>query len=64
MGDEGLEARLTGQPFFPIYPKKRDVFFYKVVDAELHFQRDADGEIEALVLHQGGLEQRAVRKKR
>ncbi|MDZ7790918.1 MAG: serine hydrolase [Xanthomonadales bacterium] len=58
---DGLEARLTGQPFFPIYFKGDDVFFYKVVDAELHFQRDESGEIDALVLHQGGIEQRAER---
>ena len=58
---DGLEARLTGQPFFPIYFKGDDVFFYKVVDAELHFQRDESGEINALVLHQGGIEQRAER---
>jgi CubicO group peptidase (beta-lactamase class C family) len=60
-GDSGLEARLTGQPFFPIFPRGEDVFFYKVVDAELHFQRDENGEVDALVLHQGGIEQRAER---
>ncbi|NBB92774.1 MAG: serine hydrolase [Gammaproteobacteria bacterium] len=60
-GESGLEARLTGQPFFPIYPRGDDVFFYKVVDAELHFERNDAGEIEALVLHQGGMEQRAER---
>lgn len=60
-GDQGLEARLTGQPFFPIFPKGGGVFFYKVVDAELHFERDDEGQVEALVLHQGGIEQRAER---
>jgi CubicO group peptidase (beta-lactamase class C family) len=59
--DDGLEARLTGQPFFPIFPRGDDVFFYKVVDAELHFERDENGEVDAVVLHQGGIEQRAER---
>lgn len=58
-GDEGLEAMLTGQPFFPVYAKGNDVFFYKVVDAELHFERDDTGQVNALVLHQGGIQQRA-----
>lgn len=61
LGDEGLEARLTGQPFLRIHPRGDDVFFYRAVDAELHFERDADGRVEALVLHQGGIEQRAER---
>lgn len=53
LGDAGLEAQLTGQQFLPIYPKGEDVFFYKVVDAELHFERDDDGNVSALTLHQG-----------
>ncbi|MEM8963447.1 MAG: serine hydrolase [Acidobacteriota bacterium] len=62
LGDDGLEAQITGQSFLPIYPQGDDVFFYKVVDAELHFERGEGGVIEALVLHQGGLEQRAERQ--
>mgnify|MGYP001815428281 FL=1 len=58
---DGLEAMLTGQPFFPVYAKGDDVFFYKVVDAELHFERDDNGRVNALVLHQGGIQQRAER---
>ncbi len=59
---EQLEAMLTGQPFLPIYAERRDVFFYKVVDAELHFERDANNRVKALVLHQGAVEQRAVKQ--
>lgn len=61
LADEGLEARLGGQSFLRIYPRAEDVFFYKAVDAELHFERDEAGRVDALVLHQGGLEQRAER---
>lgn len=60
-GEAGLEARLTGQPFFPIFARAEDVFFYKVVDAELHFVRNAEGKVDAVVLHQGAVEQRAER---
>lgn len=58
---DGLEAQLTGQPFFPVFARAADRFFYKVVDAELEFKRDGAGKIEAVVLHQGGIEQRAQR---
>lgn len=61
LGDEGLEARLTGQPFLPIHPGGDDRFFYKAVDAELRFERDGDGRVDALVLHQGPIRQRAER---
>lgn len=62
LGDSGLEAQLSGQPFLPVFAKGEDVFFYKVVDAELHFERDEEGDVDALVLHQGGMQQRASRQ--
>jgi CubicO group peptidase (beta-lactamase class C family) len=57
--EENLEAMLTGQPSFPVFPKGDDKFFYKVVDAELHFERNSKGEVNALVLHQGSIVERA-----
>jgi hypothetical protein len=39
-----------------------DRFFYKVVDAELEFERDAGGKVTAVVLHQAGIEQRGQRQ--
>jgi len=51
---DGLVARLTGQPFFPIFASAKDEFFYKVVDAQLSFHRDASGKITGLTLHQNG----------
>ena len=59
LNGDALEAQITGQPFFPIFAKGDDVFFYKVVDAELHFERDDAGAVNALVLHQGPITQRA-----
>ena len=45
-------ARLTGQLSLPIFMYAPDRFFYRAVDAELHFQRDEDGEVDAVVLRQ------------
>ncbi len=58
--DGQLYARLTGQPAFPVFPYEPDRFFYKVVDAQLHFERNRQGRVDAVVLHQAG-EQRAPR---
>lgn len=60
MRDGQLYAQLTGQPAFPVFPYDDDRFFYKVVDAQLHFERDDDGKVVAVVLYQAG-EQRAPR---
>ncbi len=51
---DGLVTRLTGQAFVPIYPSAKDEFFYKVVDAQLSFHRDAEGKVAGVTLHQNG----------
>jgi len=56
-----LKAQLTGQPAFPVYSSARDEFYYTVVDAQLSFQRDARGKVDAVVLHQNGKDNRARR---
>ena len=56
-----LEAQITGQPAFPIYARAGDAFFYKIVDAQLDFERDAAGKVVAVVLHQDGGHIRAPR---
>jgi hypothetical protein len=56
-----LEARLTGQPAFPIFASGHDAFFYKIVDAQLDFERNADNKVVAVVLHQNGKDMRASR---
>ncbi|MCY3883996.1 MAG: serine hydrolase [Gammaproteobacteria bacterium] len=48
-----LFATLTGQPTMPIFPMDQDRFFYKQVDAEVLFERDADGLVSSLTLIQG-----------
>jgi D-alanyl-D-alanine-carboxypeptidase/D-alanyl-D-alanine-endopeptidase len=57
----GLMARLTGQPFSPIFASARDEFFFKIVDAQLSFHRDAEGKITGLTLHQNGRDLTAAR---
>jgi D-alanyl-D-alanine-carboxypeptidase/D-alanyl-D-alanine-endopeptidase len=58
---DGLVARLTGQPFFPIFASARDEFFYQIVDAQLSFHRDAEGRVTGLTLHQNGRDMAASR---
>lgn len=58
-----LYVQLTGQAAYPVYGKAKDHFFYTVVDAELDFERDADGKVDALVLHQNGRDLRAPRQR-
>ena len=54
-------AQLTGQSFFEIFPESDTEFFYKVVNAQLSFETNADGRVTTLILHQNGIDQRATR---
>lgn len=58
-----IEAQLSGQSWLPVFARGADRFFYRAVEAELQFERDAAGKVAAVVLHQGGIEQRAARLK-
>ena len=53
-GPDGLLVGATGQGEAPVYASAKDTFFYKVVEAQLVFQRDAQGTIKGVVLHQNG----------
>jgi CubicO group peptidase (beta-lactamase class C family) len=57
-----LKAQLTGQPAFPIFPETETLFFYKVVDATLEFQRDGSGAVTGVRLRQGPLDSVLTRK--
>lgn len=61
-GDK-LFAKLTGQPSVRVYPESELKFFYRVVDAQLTFVSDDDGNVKELVLHQHGRDARATRVK-
>lgn len=52
--DGKLFAQATGQGKLEIYPESETEFFYKVVDAQLSFVKDENGNVTKLILHQGG----------
>jgi CubicO group peptidase (beta-lactamase class C family) len=56
-----LSEQLTGQGANPIYPESATLFFLKVVDAQIEFEKDAGGAVKDLVLHQGGHDVKAQR---
>jgi D-alanyl-D-alanine-carboxypeptidase/D-alanyl-D-alanine-endopeptidase len=56
-----LFAQLTGQPALPVFETKPAYFEYDVVKAALEFERDKDGKVNGLILHQNGTH-RAKRK--
>ena len=58
-----LFVQLTGQTRAPVFPSAPDEFFYKVVDAQLSFQRAADGSVSSVVLHQNGQDLKGAREK-
>lgn len=49
-----LHAQATDQPKFRIYAEAKDRFFYKVVDAQLVFDRDSSGVVTGVTLLQHG----------
>jgi CubicO group peptidase (beta-lactamase class C family) len=57
---EHLFAQATGQPRFEIFPEGEKDYFFKVVDAQITFETDANGRATGLVLHQSG-DHRAAR---
>jgi D-alanyl-D-alanine-carboxypeptidase/D-alanyl-D-alanine-endopeptidase len=59
--NDQLKAMLTGQQFYPVYPAGRDMFTYRVVEAQLSFVRNRQGKVDRLVLHQNGRDQEALK---
>ena len=54
-------AQATGQGKAQIYPESEREFFYKVVDAQITFETDANGCATSLTLHQNGANMPAKR---
>ena len=48
-------AQLGGQPRFEIYPQSETEFFWKVVDAQVTFVKDATGKVVSATHHQSGM---------
>ncbi|HEX5135448.1 MAG TPA: serine hydrolase [Planctomycetota bacterium] len=57
-----LMVQATGQQKFPVFAKSETEFFYKVVDAQITFERDKDGKVTRLVLHQNGQDMPGIRE--
>jgi len=49
-----LFAQLTGQPKREIFPSSETNFFWKVVEAEVTFVKDANGKVTKAIHRQGG----------
>lgn len=54
--DKQMKAQATGQPQFPIFAQAENVFYFKVVPAQLTFNTDDEGKVESVTLLQGGQE--------
>ena len=57
-----LHMQATGQQKFPIFAESQTKFFLKVVDAQVSFVPATEGKPAHLILHQGGMDQRATKE--
>jgi tetratricopeptide (TPR) repeat protein len=58
-----LKAQATGQGEFEIYPRSENVFYLKVVEAQVTFNLDLDGKVLSMTLLQGGQETTGLKLK-
>jgi CubicO group peptidase (beta-lactamase class C family) len=49
-----LMTQVTGQQKFPVFPESENKFFLKVVDAQIEFITNENGDFKAIKLYQGG----------
>ena len=49
-----LMAQATSQPKLELFAESETEFFYRAVDAQITFERDAQGRVTGMVLHQNG----------
>ena len=58
-----MKAQATGQGEFEIYPKSDNVFYLKVVEAQITFNLNDNGQVESMILLQGGNETTGMKLK-
>lgn len=58
-----MKAQATGQGEFEIYPRSENVFYLKVVEAQVTFNRNEDGKVVSMTLLQGGQEMTGLKLK-
>jgi serine-type D-Ala-D-Ala carboxypeptidase/endopeptidase len=51
---EKLMTQVTGQPAFQIFPESETEYFFKVVDAQVTFEKGSAGKVTGLIVHQNG----------
>jgi len=61
--DGKLKGQLTGQPKVELFAQRRDLFFVKIVDAQMEFVRGASGKVEKLIMYNGGAMVEAIKIK-
>lgn len=58
-----MKAQATGQSEFEIYPRSENVFYLKVVEAQVTFNKNEDGMVVSMTLLQGGQETTGLKLK-
>ena len=61
-GDQ-LMTQATEQPKFPVFPESQTRFFLKIVNAEIEFFTDHNGQVAYMILYQNGREIKAPKTK-
>jgi hypothetical protein len=57
-----LMTQMAGQPKVPLFAESETKFFLKVVDAQMEFVTNDQGETTGLIIHQNGMEIKMTRK--
>ena len=61
--DNNLFAQLSGEQKFPIFPSAEGKYFWKVVEAKIHFVKNADGVVEYANFEQNGQKLKVMKLK-
>jgi CubicO group peptidase (beta-lactamase class C family) len=61
--DGRLQAQPTGQSKATLFAEAQDLFFLRVIEAQVRFTRASSGEVTGLILDQGGRQQPARKVK-
>ncbi len=61
--DNNLFAQLSGQQKFPIFPSAEGQYFWKVVEAKIHFVKNGDGVVEYANFEQNGQKLKVMKLK-
>lgn len=60
--DGKIYGQATGQSDFEMFPESETKFFLTIVDADITFVKDENGNVTKLILFQGGMEMPGIKK--